>query len=400
MNRVQIRSLRAYSAAARERLINRKRSWAKTQHYKCIFEHSMVMKSKYLDIMTLIAGVLFCLAFIPSTPPENPVIISSFGKQPTMAVDKANNLHVVFGLENEIFYTFSADKGVTFSKPEKVGEQGKLALGNTRGPQIVATDDYLVVAAADHNGRIMTYRRKFAEKVWSQGVNILKNDSTAKEGFIALAAGNNNQVYAAWLDLRVGGHNNIFSASSQDGGRMWSENKLVYEAPEGKVCPCCRPSISADKKGNVYVMFRNELEGARDLYLAHSKDGGKTFSAAEKLGTGTWMLKQCPMDGGAVSTDTKGNVGTTWRRENTVYYSEPGKAEIKIGEGRASSLVKTSKGNYLAWQQGNDIMVLMPDQLTPEILSSGTYPRLASMSDGSVMCMWESDGNILGKKLP
>lgn len=344
--------------------------------------------------------VLMCVAFVPGTPPAEIIKISSFGKQPTLTVDKANNLHVVFGQGDAIFYTSSSEKGTAFSEPQKIGEQSKLALGGTRGPQIIATDDYLVVAAADHTGRIVSYRRKHGERNWSEGVNILKNDSTAKEGFIAIAAGKKNMVFAAWLDLRIGKQNNIFSASSPDGGRTWSENKLVYKAPEGKVCPCCRPSISADKKGNVYVMFRNELNGARDLYLAHSSDGGKTFSDAKKLGNGTWALKQCPMDGGAVAMDQKGNVGTTWRRENVVYYSEPGKAEIKIGDGRASSLVKNSNGNYLAWQQGNNIMMLTPDRLSPEILGSGMYPRLASMPDETVICIWESEGRIIGTKLP
>lgn len=343
--------------------------------------------------------IILCLAFTSGTRHPDVVTISTFGKQPTIAVDKANNLHVVFGQGTEIFYAFSDDQGKTFSNPEKVAEQSKLALGATRGPQIIAIDEDLVIAAADHTGRIMAYHRKHGENEWSKGVNILKNDSTAPEGFIAIAAGRKNQVHAAWLDTRIGKQNNIFAAFSPDGGRTWSEGKLVYQGPEGKVCPCCRPSIAADKKGNVYVMFRNELKGARDLYLAESHDGGKRFSNAEKLGTGSWLLKQCPMDGGAVSIDPKGSVGTTWRRENTVYYAEPGKAEVRVGEGRAPSLLKTSKGNYLAWQQGSTVMILTPDKLNPRSIGSGIYPRLASMSDESVMCIWESDGKILGLKL-
>lgn len=352
--------------------------------------------------MTFILALFFlpgvCMASGDPHGIPDPVRISSFGKQPTLAVDKANNLHVVFGLGNEIFYTSSKDQGLTFAKAQKVGEQEKLALGASRGPQIIATSDYIVVAAADHTGRILCYRLKNGESKWSEPSSILDGEPSAQEGFIALAAGKQNQVYAAWLDLRSGNQNNIFSAYSSDGGKTWSENKLVYKAPEGKVCPCCRPSISADRKGNVYVMFRNELKGARDLYLAHSKDGGRTFAAAQKLGTGSWLLKQCPMDGGAVSLDEKGNPGTTWRRENTVYYAEPGKEEILIGEGRASTLIKNSRGNYFAWQHGNNIMALTPEKLNAEVIGTGSYPRLAFL-DMSVICIWESEGQILSKNL-
>lgn len=347
--------------------------------------------------MVLTLGATLFFSFRDAGPL---VTISSFGKQPALAVDKANHVHVVFGRANEIFYTYARDGALSFAVPRRVGEQKKLALGASRGPQIISTDDYLLIAAADHAGRILAYRSPHGGDGWEEPVSILKGDSTAKEGFIALAAGKANNVHATWLDLRIGNHNNIFSASSADGGKTWSDSRLVYQAPEGKVCPCCRPSISADREGNVYIMFRNELKGARDLYLAHSKDGGKTFSPATKLGTGTWLLESCPMDGGAVSMDEDGRVGTTWRRENSVFYSEPGKPERRIGEGRASTMLKTAKGNYFAWQQGSQIVLLTPDKLDSEIIGGGAFPRLAATSEGPVICVWESEGQIVAKKIP
>lgn len=363
------------------------------------------MKNDTLHNLSFVAAIAIAVAgcisfaFRSGFHLADSVTISSFGKQPVVAVDDDGNVHVVFGEKDQIFYSSSRDGGRTFSTAQKVGQQQKLALGATRGPQVVTTQDYVVIGAADHTGKIMVYRLKKGGNTWSKGVNLLHGDSTAKEGFVALAAGKENRVHAAWLDLRIGHHNNIFSASSPDGGQSWSVNKLVYPSPEGRVCPCCRPSIAADRKGNVYVMFRNELKGARDLYLARSADGGKTFDAAQKLGYGTWMLKQCPMDGGAVAMDAKGNAGTTWRRENNVYYSEPGKKEMLIGEGRASTLVKTSRGNYFAWQQGNQIMVLTPSSLKAEVLGAGIYPRLGVLANGRVLCVWESAGSIVAKEL-
>ncbi|HEX8040106.1 MAG TPA: sialidase family protein [Chryseosolibacter sp.] len=348
--------------------------------------------------LTLMAAAFF-FSFSLKDEDAGLITVSTFGKQPTLATDQAGNLHVVFGRGNEIFYVRSADGGLTYSAPQKTGEQAKLALGTTRGPQIVSTQDYIVIAAADHSGQIMAYRLKKGEKRWSDPVNILHSDSTAKEGFIAIAAGKGNDVYAAWLDLRIGHHNNIFGAYSHDAGKTWSESSLVYASPDGRVCPCCRPSITADAKGNVYVMFRNDLRGSRDLYLAHSKDGGKSYAPAEKLGEGTWVFDQCPMDGGGISLDPKGRIGTAWRRDKFVYYSEPGKSEVKIAEGRAPSLVRTSRGNYLAWQQGSEIAVLTPGKLAAEAIGTGIYPRLTALADQSVICVWESDGRIVAKKL-
>ena len=173
----------------------------------------------------------------------------------------------------------------------------------------------------------------------------------------------------------------------------------MYKAPEGGICPCCRPSITADQTGNVYVMFRNELKGARDMYIAHSKDGGETFKPAQKLGMGTWTLKACPMDEGAVAINAAGKVGTTWRRDKTILYAEPGVIERKIGEGRASNLVKTSKGNYIAWQQGTKIVVQSPNKLGSEIMGTGIYPRLTALANDKVLCVWEKDEMIYSKLL-
>ncbi|QNF31286.1 exo-alpha-sialidase (plasmid) [Adhaeribacter swui] len=328
------------------------------------------------------------------------ITVSTFGKQPTVTIDKANNVKVVFGQGEEIFYTISKDLGKSFTSPQRIGKQTKLALGMTRGPQITTTKDFTIVAAADHTGKIMVYRLKNNKSKWSQPVNILNSDTTAKEGFIALASGKDNVVYAAWLDMRIADKNNIFSSYSLDGGKTWSKSKLVYKAPEGGICPCCRPSITADQKGNVYVMFRNELKGSRDMYVAHSKDSGKTFSPAQKLGLGTWTLKACPMDGGAIAMDASSKVGTSWRRENTIYYAEPGSLEQKIAEGKASSLVKTLKGNYIVWQQGNNIMSLPPGKIGPEVLGTGIYPRLATLLNQQVLSVWEKEGKIVAKILP
>jgi hypothetical protein len=359
-----------------------------------------VMKQPAIALPAILVATALFTGFQIHKGPPDVVNVSSFGKQPALAVDRAGNLHVVFGRDTEIFYTSSADGGLTFSQPARVGEQKKLALGMTRGPQIVSTRDFVVIAAPDHTGEILAYRLKHGEKKWSGGVNILGTDSTAKEGFVAIGAGKGNEVYAAWLDLRIGHHNNIFGASSKDAGQTWSESRLIYQSPDGRVCPCCRPSLTADGQGNVYVMFRNDVGGARDLYLARSRDGGRTFATAEKLGTDTWIFDKCPMDGGAISLDPQGGIGTTWLRDKFVYYAEPGKPERKIAEGRAPALVKTANGNYLAWQQGNDIAVLTPGKIDSEVIGAGIYPRLASMADGSGICMWEAGSRIVAKKLP
>jgi hypothetical protein len=353
-------------------------------------------------VFTLVVFSLLAATYLGFKPKDTapPVsTVSTFGKQPAVAVDRNNTIKIVFGRAEEIFYAASTDAGKSFSSPVRVARQPKLALGMTRGPQIITTKDYTVIAAAGFTGKIMAYRLKNGEAQWSQPVNILDADTTAKEGFITLASGKDNVVYAAWLDMRLKHKNNIFSAVSPDGGKTWSKPTLVYTAPEGQVCPCCRPAITADQQGNVYVMFRNELQGARDMFVAHSRDGGKSFRPAQKLGMGTWNLKACPMDGGGIALDSKGKVGTTWRRENTIYFASPGSMEQNIGSGRACAIAKTAKGNYIVWQQNSNIVALSPGSLGPQTVGAGAYPRIAMLQDQTAICVWEAEGQIVARQI-
>jgi hypothetical protein len=116
-----------------------------------------------------------------------------------------------------------------------------------------------------------------------------------------MAAAPDGTVYCVWLDLR-NHRTQVYGAASADGGASWQEERLIYESPDGSVCECCQPQTAYDPQGHLYVMWRNQLAGARDMYLAHSEDNGQTFSQAVKLGRGTWPLNACPMDGGGLAT--------------------------------------------------------------------------------------------------
>ena len=62
----------------------------------------------------------------------------------------------------------------------------------------------------------------------------------------------------------------LYGARSRDGGVTWSKNVLIYESPDGTICQCCHPSAAFDPGGQVLVMWRNCLGGARDMYLKSS----------------------------------------------------------------------------------------------------------------------------------
>lgn len=343
------------------------------------------MKSVSLILLGLTIGLFACQ---DSKPDVASTVIAS-GQMPNAVKDNSGNVHLVYGNGDSILYSYSSNKGKTFSSPTLVAVIPKLAASHTRGPQIAATTDGLALTACNDLGDIFSFIKDQSGN-WSQTGRVNDMDTTAKENLMALAADGSN-AFAVWLDLRDK-HNKIFGAKSVDGGKTWSKNIEVYASPDTTVCECCKPSVAV-KGRNVYVMFRNWLNGNRDLYLIQSSDGGSTFGQAQKLGSGSWALNGCPMDGGSVVIDKNGNPETVWNRKGVIYASEPGKEENEIGKGRNCTMESVNGKNVYAWVEDGNIIVMKPRGMKKN-LGKGQLPVIKAVNNEHVLCIWENNKQI------
>ena len=105
------------------------------------------------------------------------------------------------------------------------------------------------------------------------------------EGLHALAADAKGNLFAAWLDKRSGHGTKLYGARSSDGGLTWSKNVRSTSRPRGPSASAAIRRSRSIRVGEILVMWRNWLDGSRDMYLSRSRDG-VTFSKPEKLGTG------------------------------------------------------------------------------------------------------------------
>jgi|GEM_PF-171547 len=302
-------------------------------------------------------------------------------------------IHLSYASGDSIFYTHSGDKCKSFALPELVAVVEGLVNAGNRGPQIVCTHDGVLVAAPDQYGNINTWLRNSENSTWKQGPVINDPGGTAPEGFISLDAGDNGNVFAVWLDLREGGKNNVFGAESKDGGNTWMNNRLLYKSPEGSVCECCKPSVAV-RNNHIAVMFRNNLEGSRDLYLMQSGDMGKTFDKATKLGEGTWKINACPMDGGGLVIYENGSIRTVWRRNDEIFIAQPGNREELAGKGMKCMIISNRDGSYILFIDKGMVCLRKPDGSTIELGAGSGYPKLKSIDDTTLVCAWENDKKI------
>ncbi|CAN5304520.1 hypothetical protein BH11BAC6_BH11BAC6_12170 [soil metagenome] len=320
---------------------------------------------------------------------QNDVVIGN-GQMPNITRDRSNAIHIVYGSGDSIMYATSTDNANTFSQPALIAVLPGVYTFATRGPQIAATAKGIVVTACTSAGNIYAFYKEDGS-TWQNGVSVNDVDSIAKEGLMALSADGNN-AFAVWLDLRANQHNKIYGAASNDGGKTWSKNIMVYTSPDTSVCECCKPSVVV-KGNNVYVMFRNWLQGNRDLYLTQSGDNGNTFATAQKLGEGNWKLNGCPMDGGSIAINGQGKIETVWRREGKVYTSIPGMPEKEIGEGKGCVLETTNNKTVYAWVENGEVVVVNAKG-EKKILGKGNQPMLKALNNEQFICVWENEKQI------
>jgi hypothetical protein len=331
-------------------------------------------------------------------------------KQPQLAAGQGLVV-LTYASGHAIYFASSRDFGKTFSAPTKVAEVSVLAVGRHRGPRAVILKGAILISAVageevktgphahglPSDGNLKVWRSVDQGKTWSPPVTVNDEAGAAREGLHAIAADRSGNLLAAWLDLRTTG-TQIYSARSTDSGRTWSKNTRVYASPGGTVCQCCGPSVTADDSGRMWVMWRNAVDGTRDLYITSSRDGVE-FEAASKVGIGTWQLEACPMDGGGVATDGD-HVMTAWRRDKNIFLAQPGKKESNVGAGKDVAIAHGTKGIYTAWSSGKGLEVLLPGASASTPLSSeGAYVSLVGLPDGSVLAAWESGDSIETKRL-
>jgi hypothetical protein len=318
-------------------------------------------------------------------------------RQPQLAA--ANNVvAVAFGSGDSIWLALSKDSGKTFAAPAKIATTPKLMLGRHRGPRVAIAGNSIVVSAIPSAGDLLAWRSTDGGRTWSQAVTVNDAPTSAREGLHGMAADAAGNLAAVWLDLRTPGTTRLFGAFSKDAGATWSKNVLVYRSSGKTICECCHPSLAALGNGEFAAMWRNAVDGSRDMYALRIRDG-KPVGEAVKQGQGTWKLEACPMDGGGIAL-RNGELVSAWRREKEVFLARPGKPEVKLGTGQDVALAATANGEYVIWTSGKAIDALLPGATKPERLSeAGAFASIVALPGGGVLAAWEENGGIATRRL-
>jgi hypothetical protein len=194
-------------------------------------------------------------------------------------------------------------------------------------------------------------------------VNVLDPDRKPEgyAGFPTMTASHKGEVYVAWLDEREPpqpeGTSAVYFSRSTDHGATFSRNIRIA----GAACPCCRPQLALGPNGEIYLAWRKVFKGdIRDIVMARSLDGGKTFSEPVRVAEDNWLLHACP--------DTGPTLVSSGTRVYVAWYSE--------GQG--------NPGVRLAVSEDHGQSFLPAKRASGDVLDAN-HPRLSISEDGRIL---------------
>lgn len=137
----------------------------------------------------------------------------------------------------------------------------------------------------------------------------------------ALHVASDGTLYLTWLAM-TGKDSHTYVARSADRGLTWSAPAAIDRGPS---CPCCRTAVTSGPDGALYAAWRKifpapaDGEGlphgppqVRDVVVARSGDGGRTWGAPVRVHADAWRVDYCPDAGPSVRAGADGTVHVAW----------------------------------------------------------------------------------------
>jgi hypothetical protein len=278
------------------------------------------------------------------------VRVPNAGIQPQVAVDETGVVHMIYFKgdpgQGDLYYVRSRDGGATFSAPLMVNSVrgSAVAIGNIRGGHLaIGKNGRVNVAwngvhrddpAGPRGHEPMLYTRlNDAGTAFEPQRNVIRS-AYGLDGGGALAADSAGNVYVFWHAPEPGkegeGNRRVWVARSRDDGKTFEPERPAYDKPTG-ACGCCGLNAFVDRKGTVYVLYRSATETVhRDIYLLVSRDKGQTFQGED---ISKWNVGACVMSSESFA-ETPVGVLAAWETEKQAYYGR-----IDTGSGKMATPV-------------------------------------------------------------
>jgi len=236
--------------------------------------------------------------------------------------------------QTNIHAAVSEDDGTTFAAPVRVNDvEGDARVNGEQAPRVAVGKDIVVAWQSRHTGasQIRVARSTDGGRTFGKADTIHDAALTGARGWSSLVLDEDGAAHVAWLDGRNAGKPAATSAGNGDhaagGGHMhseptrqdifhmtlWADGRRQESPVAANVCFCCKTSVTTGPGGVVYVAWRHIYPvNLRDMAVASSTDGGRTFSQPVRVSEDGWQLDGCPEDGPSIAAGPDGTLHIAW----------------------------------------------------------------------------------------
>jgi hypothetical protein len=285
--------------------------------------------------------------------------------QPVVAkIDAEGTIHLLYEAKDGLKYAKSPDGGLAF---------GPAILVVGGAPQPAGLEYSAWDMAVGKGGRIHVamstnaWKLKLPQEEWGFYYASLDPDSAAfssvrninrkpSEGF-SLAADDKGNVTACWLSDR------LYANVSHDNGETFLP--FVELNTRYNPCNCCTTSAVYGADGRLAVLYREETDNERDMYLV-LWDQGRGQMDRSRISRTLWRVDACPMTYYTIARDRSGFVAV-WPTSGQIYFArldgrgepwQPGEIKTPGRSGMRTGMLALSAPDgktLVAWKNGEQV---------------------------------------------
>jgi len=228
-------------------------------------------------------------------------------------------IHLIYNSPKDLipYYVKSSDGGASFSAPLPLVEPASRKPGLEFAATAIAVGQSGTVYAA-----MMTNNWKvklpgvpdgLVFAVFRPGMKaftpVRSLNGRPSEGF-SLTADDKGDVTATWLADK------LFVNYSRDGGATFSANAELNPAYDA--CNCCTTRAAYGTDGSLAVLYREETNNERDMYLVLVRKDGRQVRT--RISSTLWKVNACPMTYYSLSATANGYVAA-WPTKGEIYFA-------------------------------------------------------------------------------
>lgn len=293
------------------------------------------------------------------------------GQAMAAKVDVKGTIHLVFDSKEGPQYCSSTDGGKPLGKAVPLVDRASrkpglefitwdMAVDSKGGVHVVLGTNAWKLKLPKEEWGYMYVRKPAGANSFEPVKNVNKQPS---EGF-SIAVGKDGLVAAVWMADK------LFANISKDGGATFGP---TIEIGSGvNPCNCCTTSTTLAADGRLAILYREETNNERDMYLA-MWDFEKNEATKTRISATPWKIDACPMTYYTVARSEKGLVAA-WPTKGEIYFAQlnadgtsktpkeiktPGASGMRSGvlalpatDGK--TLVAWKKDDQLGWQLYDD----------------------------------------------